>query len=305
MRLLRSLFSLLLLNIVVAAQADVIHEVAPGETLATIAARYGVTVEAIKAANPKAQKYVFTSMKLTIPTNGAASTPAASSRTQTTSTTATSPVVAPAPAPTASKPAPAASAPAPAATTAAPAPVTGAVQPNAAARASAKENSLCVEYGELSAFRTSGAASLQVDYSQCLVEGKQSVDQYLAAKGGDWVRDWPKESANAHNQFCVFYNHKLKGCLELQYSAGSPYTIVIRPEWIDFGDVGSQFNPFASTKAGGCVMRGTITLYGPQGQSLCQLYANDVKGIGNFNFESRLSFMYRELGTRLRKMIKD
>ncbi len=325
------------------ATADTQHKVQAGETLQSIASRYGVTVDAIKAVNPKAAKYVYAGMMLSIPDATAAPAQTVSADTPA-SAPAKAIVAADQPAKSAvaaDQPTAAISADQPAAipnqadiaaqqaamqaailadvpASARPlieATMNAAANPATAApggpcpadqrvRSSAKNNSVNLEWGSLDAFRQQGAlAKVTVDYSQCLVEGKKSVDQWLADKGGNWTQDWPKESSNSHNFICTMYNFRNKDVMQLSCTAGN-YQIVIRPEWIDFGDVGSQFNPFASAKAGGCIMRGTLTLYDPQGNPLCQLWLNDIKGLGEFNFEARLRAMYSELGTRLKKVVK-
>lgn len=275
--------------------ADTEHKVKAGETLQSIASQYSISVDALKSANPKAAKYVYAGMTLVIPSSDAVvtttTTPATSPATSSSSTTSTTSTKSNASAPTSpspkSKVAPGQTCPA-----------------DQSVRSSAKKNSVNVEFGSLDSFCQSGAeARVIVDYSQCMVEGKKKLDQWLADKGGDWFKDWPKESANCHNSFCVFYNSRNKDNMQLSTISGT-YQVVIRPEWIDFGDVGSQFNPFSTPKAGGCVMRGTITLYDPQGKALCQLWINDVKGLGEINFESRLRSMYQELGNRLKKVVK-
>ena len=309
--------TLALLTMTGIALADVTHKVQAGETLSSVASKYGVSEQAITQANPKAKKYFYAGMELTIPTQAAAvapSEPAKSEQPTVSKKQAKSeePSVSNEPAPTQQE--------APAVkshyselggketiaqrASERPSAGPGSVCPaNQSLRASAKKNSMVVEYGDISAFRRAGNAMLTVDYSECMVEGKQTVDQYLAAKGGDWVKDWPQESANCHTMFCTMYSFRNKESLQIS-ALGGTYSVVIRPTWVDFGDAGSQFNPFASAKAGGCIMTGTITLYDTDGQPLCQVYFNEIKGLGEFNFESRLRSMYQEMGTRLKKLVK-
>lgn len=49
------------------AQQVKTHTIVPGETLATIASKYGVSVEALKMVNPEAKKYIYAGMELVIP----------------------------------------------------------------------------------------------------------------------------------------------------------------------------------------------------------------------------------------------
>ena len=57
--------------VVVSAQDVITHTVQQGETLAKIAAKYGVSEEAILEANPSARTLFFTGLKLTIPAQSA------------------------------------------------------------------------------------------------------------------------------------------------------------------------------------------------------------------------------------------
>ena len=76
----------LMISSVTYAQQTVKHVVQKGETIATIAANYGVTAKDIIALNPKAERYVFVGMELQIP-QAAASAASAASAPQTTVTT--------------------------------------------------------------------------------------------------------------------------------------------------------------------------------------------------------------------------
>lgn len=49
------------------AQQVTTHTVAPGETLASIASKYGVSVEALTETNPETKKHLYTGMSLAIP----------------------------------------------------------------------------------------------------------------------------------------------------------------------------------------------------------------------------------------------
>lgn len=49
------------------AQTESLHTVQRGETLESIATKYGVTVDALKQANKDAQQYLYAGMKLVIP----------------------------------------------------------------------------------------------------------------------------------------------------------------------------------------------------------------------------------------------
>lgn len=57
----------LLICITSMAQQVTTHTVAPGETLASIASKYGVSVETLTETNPETKKHLYTGMSLAIP----------------------------------------------------------------------------------------------------------------------------------------------------------------------------------------------------------------------------------------------
>jgi len=72
MRLVKSIMrSVVLILLVVSGtmsvMADTTHVVNRGETLQSIAQKYGVAVDQIIAANPQASQFIYVGMELTIP----------------------------------------------------------------------------------------------------------------------------------------------------------------------------------------------------------------------------------------------
>lgn len=67
MKYLVALLAVLLSTLTVAAQTQTTHEVQRGETIESIAQKYGVTTDAIIKANPDAETVFFVGMKLRIP----------------------------------------------------------------------------------------------------------------------------------------------------------------------------------------------------------------------------------------------
>lgn len=73
-----------------AAQETVKHVVQKGETVASIAANYGVTVAEITTMNPKAERFLYVGMELQIPVRNKPAASASSETTAVKSTTVTS-----------------------------------------------------------------------------------------------------------------------------------------------------------------------------------------------------------------------
>lgn len=312
------------------AWADTEHKVQAGETLQSIASRYNVSVEAIKAVNPKASKYVYAGMVLTIPSTTAApaksvisaDTPAAAAPAKTVITADTP--AAPAPAKTViTADTPAAPAPAKtvitADTPAAPAPTqlqnvaatnrpAGNAQPlpaDVSKRSKCKSGNIILEHGDASILHQSVVATLVSDFSNAKTDGGQTLRQYQEAKGPDWVRDWPGELSKAEIYFTERFNKKNKKGLTVSSTDNAPYTLLITIDNVDFGDSGSSFIPFAGPKAGGCILTGTISVVEKaSGNVLCQYYMNEVKGVSHYTMGIRLGLAYLEMGTLLYKINK-
>lgn len=306
--------------------ADTQHKVKAGETLQSIASQYNVTVDALKSANPKAAKYVYAGMTLVIPGSAAAApaqaavsadTPAAAAPARTTISADTPATAAPAQT-VISADTPAAAAPAqtvisadtPAAAPAQPQNVAaaGKGQPlpgDATKRGKCKSGNLIIEHGDPSILHQSVVATLVSDFSHAKTDHGQTLKQYQEAKGADWVRDWPGELAKAESYFSERFNKKNKNGLTVSGNNEAPYTLLISIDNVDFGDAGSQFIPFASAKAGGCILTGTISIIEKAtGNVLCQYYMNEIKGLSHYTMGIRLGLAYFEMGTRLYKINK-
>ncbi|MDR2684788.1 MAG: hypothetical protein LBB53_05355 [Prevotellaceae bacterium] len=143
-------------------------------------------------------------------------------------------------------------------------------------------------------------AALEVDYSNAKV-GNQTLNDYLQTRGDDFVRDWPSDKAQAETAFMTQFNTKSKG-LKLTADADVVYKMVIRVKYLDMGNSAGIFMPFATAKAGGCIMSGTVDIVDLQTKSIvCTLSIDKVKGKGIPSESIRLQNMFVQLAKSIVK----
>ena len=149
-------------------------------------------------------------------------------------------------------------------------------------------------------------ATLEIDYSKTMVK-KETLKEYLNRRGADFVKDWPDDSKKAREFFIVRFNKKNKNGMQIIETEGksAPYKIILHVSYLDMGNGGSAFNPWASAKAGGVIMNGTLDIVDVNKNMLvCSMSADDVKGIGHPSETVRLGACYFELATRMLKFAK-
>ena len=159
-----------------------------------------------------------------------------------------------------------------------------------------------VKSGNGSVLKNSSKALLEFDYSKAKVEDK-TLDEYLKSRGDDFVRDWPRDKETAAGYFRGRFDKKSKG-LKLTTNVSEPsYKIVIRVNSLDMGNGGSTYVPYASAKAGGVIMSGTIDIIDVKSNEVvCILNVDKVKGNGHPSETVRLGMMYFELATKICKL---
>lgn len=147
-----------------------------------------------------------------------------------------------------------------------------------------------------------------IDYSNATVHNdgnKYTLDEYLEHRGPDFVADWKKDQAKAYSYLPVRYNQKnKKGAKALEMEGPHTLTATIKLTDIDFGNGGGTFTPFASAKAGGCIISGTLTITDAQGSEIAVLPFTEVKGLGHPSETIRLGMAYFELMNKLGDVIK-
>lgn len=149
------------------------------------------------------------------------------------------------------------------------------------------------------------SAALEIDYSSTMVK-KETLDEYLKGRGEDFVRDWPEDIKKAQSYFVTRFNKKNKKGMQLVEADESvAYKMVIHISYLDMGNGGSAFNPWASAKAGGVIMNGVVDIIDlKKNKIVCSMSAEDVKGLGHVSETVRLGMCYFELASRMLKFAK-
>jgi hypothetical protein len=162
-----------------------------------------------------------------------------------------------------------------------------------------------VKSGKASVLKTPAKALLEIDYSNTKI-GKQPLEEYLKAKGDDYVRDWPSETATAASYFTSTFNKKNKGIKLTTDETSASYMILIRVKYLDMGNAGSFFVTMAvggSNKAGGVIMSGTVDIIDLKTNEVaCVLYVDEIKGESYPKEDIRMGMMYSELAKRISKL---
>ena len=163
-------------------------------------------------------------------------------------------------------------------------------------------NPVSVKSGKSSVLKESSTALLEIDYSTTTV-GKQTLDEYLKSRGDDFVRDWPRDKEVTATYFKERFNKKSKGLHLTTDASAASYKVLIRVNNLDMGNGGSAFVPFASAKAGGVIMTGTVDIIDLKtNEVVCSISVDEVKGLGTPSETARLGLMYFELATQICKL---
>jgi len=166
-------------------------------------------------------------------------------------------------------------------------------------------NPVVVTAGNPVVFNEASQALVEVDYSKTMVKD-QTLDAYLKGRGADFVRDWPDDKDKALEYFIVRFNKKNKKGMQIgRHWSDAKYKMVIIVDWMDMGNGGSAFNPWASAKAGGVIMKGRCDVIDLKaGQYVCRMDFDEVKGIGHPSETVRLGMTYFELASNIFKLTK-
>lgn len=167
-------------------------------------------------------------------------------------------------------------------------------------------NPVTVKAGNPVVFNETSQALVVVDYSKTMVKD-QTLNAYLKSRGEDFVRDWPQDQDKALEYFVVRFNKKNKKGMQIgRHLTDAKYKMVIYVDYMDMGNGGSSFNPFASVKAGGVIMKGRCDVIDVKaGQYVCRMVFDEVKGVGHPSETVRLGMTYFELASNIFKLAKD
>lgn len=168
------------------------------------------------------------------------------------------------------------------------------------------DNPVTVKAGNPVVFNEASQALVVVDYSKTMVKD-QTLDAYLKSRGEDFVRDWPQDQDKALEYFVVRFNKKNKKGMQIgRHLTDAKYKMIIYVDYMDMGNGGSSFNPFASVKAGGVIMKGRCDVIDMKaGQYVCRMAFDEVKGLGHPSETVRLGMTYFELASNIFKLAKD
>ena len=149
--------------------------------------------------------------------------------------------------------------------------------------------------------------SYEIDWDHARVTNYDNLlfPAYLKKRGDDFVKDWPKDRKQAEKYFTVRFNRK-SDYLQIKDSGSGLYKMVLRIKTIDVGNGGSAFNPWASAKAGGCIIDGTIEFYDSStGQLLCVLNIVEAKGTGQPSETVRIGMALSEIAGDIWDFVDD
>lgn len=148
-----------------------------------------------------------------------------------------------------------------------------------------------------------------IDYSNATVHNDgndYTLKGYLEHRGPDFVHDWAKkDSIAALEMLRINFNKKnKKGAQALMSGGSSDINAKIILSDIDFGNGAGLFQPFGGAKAGGCIISGKIRFADNNGQEICVLPFNDVKGLGHVSENVRHALAYFALVESISNVIK-
>lgn len=165
------------------------------------------------------------------------------------------------------------------------------------------KDAIVVKSGDATLLKQDVKALLECDFSNAKV-GDKPFDVYLKSNGEEYVKSWPDDQLKVALYFSTRFNKRNKNKMQVTDDpSAAQYKIVITPTVIDMGDRGSSFNPFASAKAGGAILSGTVNIIEiASNNSVCQLQFEEVKGIGHVSNTVRLGMAFFGLATLMTKM---
>ena len=166
----------------------------------------------------------------------------------------------------------------------------------------------CVSFksGDPSILLKKVGITYEIDWDHARVVNYDNLlwQQYLKKRGADFVRDWPKDRKQAEKYFTVRYNKK-SDYMQIVESGSGEYKMVVKLSTIDVGNGGASFNPWASAKAGGVIMNGTIEFRNKAGKVVCVLNIINAKGVGSASETIRLGVTLNEIAGDLCNFIED
>lgn len=143
------------------------------------------------------------------------------------------------------------------------------------------QDTVILKSGSLEFLNSPTGLFLEVSFENAKV-GDQTIEEYLATKGDDYVRDWPDNQQTGQSFFEKEFNKRNKGGAQIRKS-----TAVVQPKYkmviniLNYfpGDPKMKNLPLVS-KSGGDVLTGLINVYEIEtGNIVCEMIIDDVNGI--------------------------
>lgn len=142
-------------------------------------------------------------------------------------------------------------------------------------------------------------ATLEIDYSKTIVEGKEKLQAYLKSRGEDHVKDWPKVAEATKKQFVETFNKKNKKGLQIVESGKADYQMKFIVEKLDFGSTGVSVVFGGLGSAGGAEVSGKLIVTDKGGKKVAEYEVFEVRGNGSTDFSET-----RRLGTCYVNVVK-
>ena len=140
------------------------------------------------------------------------------------------------------------------------------------------------------------------DYSNLQIEGKKA-DDFLAEKGEEWIRDFPRETTASEAAFAVKYNQANKKFAQItDDDEAAQYELVIHLDWLHYGSTAAAvvFGGFAR----GANVKGTVDVVNMADKSVVATISFDSAGTACIGNENRRILAYYDLAECLYKIIK-
>jgi hypothetical protein len=166
--------------------------------------------------------------------------------------------------------------------------------------AQAKDDKVTITSGNGQVMKEAGkTATLEIDYSKTIVEGKAPLMEYLQQRGEKNVKDWPETAAVAQKQLTEQFNKRNKKGLQIVESGDADYKIKFIVEKLDFGSTGVSVVFGGLGSAGGAEVTGTLVVSDKSGNEVVTYDVHEVRGTGTTDFTET-----RRIGTCYENVVK-
>ena len=142
---------------------------------------------------------------------------------------------------------------------------------------------------------------VELDFSNCIVEDKP-LDDYLAGRGEDFVRDWPDDVNQIANDFIIFFNKRCKPMKAVENKNDAEYILTVHILQMETG----YFNPIVTARwSSGAALWGIAEFTDSNsGSPELVLSLNEVRGFTNYSETVRISIAFGEFARRMGKLKK-